>query len=86
MALLIGLTGYKGVGKDTVADYLCAKYGFIRLSFAKPLKDALAIIFGFTDEQLNGSLKEVKDPYWQITPREAAQFVGTELFRIHFGA
>lgn len=68
MALLIGLTGHKSVGKDTVADYLCARYGFTRLSCAKPLKDALATIFGFTDAQLNGALKETKDPYWQMTP------------------
>lgn len=80
--VLLGLTGHKCVGKDTTADYLCAQYGFHRLSFAGPLKHALADIFGFSDEQLNGSLKEVLDPYWQITPREAAQFVGTELFRI----
>lgn len=44
--MIIGLTGRKGVGKDTVAKYLIDRYGFIRLSFADPLKQAVANLFG----------------------------------------
>lgn len=41
---LVGLTGYAGSGKDTVADMLVRKYGFRRYAFADSLKDvALSI-------------------------------------------
>lgn len=36
---LIGLTGYKQHGKSTVAQRLVDEHGFVRLSFAGPLKD-----------------------------------------------
>lgn len=38
---IIGLAGKKRSGKDTVADYLSAEYGFVRVAFADPLKEAL---------------------------------------------
>lgn len=38
---VVGLTGYAGVGKSTVAEYLVEKHGFTRLSFAAPLKKML---------------------------------------------
>lgn len=37
--LVIGLSGWKGSGKDMVADYLIKEAGFVRLSFADPLKE-----------------------------------------------
>lgn len=80
--LLIGITGIKGSGKDTIADHLVRKYGFYKRSLAAPLKNACKCLFGFTDDQLNGSSKEIPDYRWfGITPRETMQFVGTDLFR-----
>ncbi len=79
--MLIGLTGYKFSGKDTVGNYLCDKYDFKRLAFADPLKKACHDIFGFNDEQLYGSKKEDIDEFWGVNPRQIFQFVGTELFR-----
>jgi hypothetical protein len=38
---LVGLTGYAGSGKSTVAAYLVEKHGFTRLSFAGPLKQMI---------------------------------------------
>jgi hypothetical protein len=38
---VIGLTGYAGSGKSTVAQYLVEHHGFTRLSFAAPLKKML---------------------------------------------
>lgn len=38
MVMVIGLTGYAGVGKTLVAKILEEKHGFVRASFADPLK------------------------------------------------
>jgi len=82
--VLIGLLAKKYHGKDTAADYLVENHGFVKLSFAKPLKDICRILFGFSDEQLYGSLKEEIDSYWQMSPRTVFQYVGTDMFRKQF--
>ena len=79
---LIGVTGFKRSGKDTLGDYLCEKHGFTKLSYASALKLACKAIFSFTDEQLYGEEEKEKiDEYWKHSPREILQKVGTELFR-----
>lgn len=39
--MILGLSGYARTGKDTVADYLVEKYGFVRMSFADPMREAV---------------------------------------------
>lgn len=39
--LVIGLGGYLQHGKDTVADYLVEKHGFVKIGMSDPLADAL---------------------------------------------
>lgn len=39
--MIIGISGYAQTGKDTVADYLIEKYGFVKVSFADPIREAL---------------------------------------------
>ena len=78
---IIGITGRKFNGKDTVGDYLVAHHGYTRISFAEPIKDICKIVFGLDHEQLYGAKKEDNDEYWNISPRVLMQFVGTELFR-----
>jgi hypothetical protein len=80
--ILIGVTGRKRSGKDTIGQYLVDDYGFVRIAFADALKDACINVFGFSREQVYGDeLKEQIDEYWQHTPREILQKVGTDLFR-----
>ena len=82
--MLVGLSGLKGSGKDTCADYLVKNHGFIKVAFADPLKDALKVLFMFTNDQLNGTIeqKEAPDNRWfGCSTRTAMQFVGTELLR-----
>jgi len=82
--MLVGIMGRKGSGKDTCADYLVKQYGFVKKSFADPLKKVCQELFLFTNEQLYGTLeqKETPDPRWfNCSPRTAMQFVGTDLFR-----
>lgn len=79
--LIIGLGYKKRAGKDSVANRLVDKHGFYKVSFADSLRNAAEAIFGFTDEQLTGDLKEVVDPYWKTTPRELLQKMGTDALR-----
>jgi hypothetical protein len=83
MPIIIGICGKKYHGKDTIADYLVKNFHFAKISLGDPLKEALQNIFGFTDDQLWGDKKETVDPYWNTTPRELMQFIGTDLMRIH---
>lgn len=50
--MIIGLHGYQQAGKDTVGKYLVDNYGFIRVPFAEGLKDATAVLFGITVEDV----------------------------------
>jgi hypothetical protein len=81
MSSVIGITGRKYSGKDTVGQIVVDDYGYTRIAFADPLKETCRLLFGFSNEQLHGSLKEVVDDYWGTTPRSVLQFVGTDLFR-----
>ena len=74
----IGLLGKKGSGKDTLADYLVNTKGFVKYSFAKPVKDISKILFNLSEEQLYGNLKETIDDKIGISPRVIFQRLGTE--------
>jgi hypothetical protein len=90
--MLIGVVGFIGSGKGSVGDILIEK-GFHKDSFAKPLKDAVSIIFGWPRELIEGDTglsrawREEPDPFWSsnfgrnFTPREALQLMGTEAGR-----
>ena len=94
--MIIGVTGFIGSGKDTIADYLVTHHGFKRVSFAASLKDAVAAVFGWDRELLEGTTKssrewrEEVDEWWsnrlgmEITPRWVLQYWGTDVLRNHF--
>ena len=58
---VIGVAGRKFNGKDTFSDRLVEKYGYVKVSYAEPIKVMCKTLFGFTDEQLYGSKKEELD-------------------------
>lgn len=96
MSNLIGICGFIGSGKDTVAK-MFVEQGCIQDSFAAPLKDMCASIFGWQREMLEGDtmdsreFRETADLYWtrklgidNFTPRLALQLLGTDIMRTHF--
>jgi hypothetical protein len=94
--MIIGICGFIGSGKDTVADYLVNFHEFRRESFANTLKDAVAAVFGWDRTMLEGRTKEARewreqpDQWWsnrlgrEITPRKILQHWGTEVCRKGF--
>jgi len=85
LAMLLGIGGKIGAGKDTVANYLRDTRGYQVMSMAEPLKRACQALFLFTDEQMFGTQeqKATVDDRWGCSPRKALQFLGTDLLRDH---
>ena len=76
------ISGQKRAGKDTIANYIMDNVITARVSFADPVRAVCRAYFGWDDEWLLGNKKEDIDPYWGISPRQAMQYLGTEVGRI----
>lgn len=97
MESIVAICGFAGTGKDTLGNYLIEKHGYVKLSFAGALKDAVAPIFGWDRNMLEGDTvesrtwRECEDTWWSkrlnmpgFSPRKALQIFGTDLMRNHF--
>ena len=95
--MIIGVCGFIGSGKDTVADYLVNFHEYRRESFANSLKDAVAQVFGWDRTLLEGRTAQARewreqvDSWWakrlnmpELTPRLMLQLWGTEVCRAGF--
>ncbi len=95
--MIIGIVGHIGSGKDTVGNIITRHTQGRRDSFAAPLKDVCASIFGWERKLLEGDtiesreFRETPDIFWtrktgidNFTPRLALQLMGTDVLRDHF--
>jgi len=95
--MIVGISGFIGCGKGTVADQLTNEYGFRKDSFAASLKDACAVLFDWPRHLIEGDTKESRewreqiDTWWaekldipNFSPRLALQLIGTDALRNHF--
>jgi hypothetical protein len=95
--MIIGICGFQGAGKDTLAEILVKDHDFIKFSFASATKDVVSILFGWDREMVEGLTVESRlerekvDEWWSnklninnFSPRMALQLIGTDLFRNKF--
>jgi len=92
--MIIGLSGYAQTGKDTVAGHLIANYGYRRVAFADPIREALyrlnpvVPVGEFSSTHL---AQAVNGLGWEETKRlspetrRLLQVMGTEVGREMFG-
>ena len=92
----LAFMGKMGSGKTTAAKYLVEEYGFVKLSFADPVKIASAqmlnqlstylSVYGMTNRQhQEWTLESIDSAKKNPIIRHLLQFVGTELGREFIG-
>jgi hypothetical protein len=86
--MIIGLSGYAQSGKDTVAELLCLNYGYKRVSFADPMREALLRLNPVVGHEPLSHL--VNDYGWELAKhnpevRRLLQVFGTQVGREMFG-
>lgn len=70
---IIGLVARSRSGKDTVADYIINKYpeiNIIKRKLAGPIKNAAKELYGFTDDDLETNVKDIKIMQYNCSPRD----------------
>lgn len=88
LPLIVGINGIANAGKDTIASMVTlslkdnCNLSVKTFAFADRLKKACSVLFGVPLEHFHDrQVKEVKIPYWNMSPRQMAQKMGTEACR-----
>lgn len=83
---IILLSGKKMTGKSTLVNYLLTRYpNSAELTLAGPIKDFCKSLFVLSEDQLyNQQTKEIKDSWWNTTPRTMFQKTG-DMIRENIG-
>jgi hypothetical protein len=87
MIRLIGLLGAKGSGKDTLAQFLIERLGFVRISFADALYQEVAQAYGVSVEFLGKrDTKETPLPELKLANCKDENFVHIALQAVKVGS
>lgn len=79
--MIVGIGGYKGVGKTTLAKFITPHV----YSFADPVKAGVQSVFGIGPEYFSDrEKKETVIPEYGKSPRQLAQWLGTDIMRKQF--
>jgi hypothetical protein len=81
----LGLAGQASSGKDTVADYLVARYGFIKYSFSDALYREVTEAFSLPDDSMlrDRTAKEVPTERLSLVNCMDDEFIGVAVQHIH---
>lgn len=81
---LIAITGKRGHGKTTAAQFLEGR-GYRHTNFADGVKEVCELVYGIPMAVLQDPVlkEQMLDGYPNATPREVMQHVGTEMFRAY---
>jgi len=81
--MIIGLSGYAGVGKDTVAKYITEIDPTFKIKkFSGKLKEVASILTGIPPKNFESQeFKHMELSGWDMTVRELLQKLGTEAIR-----
>ena len=70
--LVLGLHGKIGAGKDTVADFLVARYGFVKFAFSDALYREVQEAFGLEDQSLLRDRATKEEPLARLALRHCS--------------
>lgn len=82
--MIIGVSGLKRSGKNTISSFLSKRYDFQEYSFAKPIKDISHFLFGW-EEKDDEIKKEEIDESLGFSRRQFWQWFGTEVMQHTIG-
>ena len=74
--LLLGLAGPAGCGKSTAASLLVSHGGWVRLSFAEPLRELLLVLHPHWDQWRLGPGKDMCQADGGLSPRDQLRAAG----------
>lgn len=79
------ISGWKGSGKDTVAEFLIKEHGFKRVAFADPLKDMVAEEYGIPREWCDDRQhKEAPLLRYRVSPKDSFSRTVAETMALEF--
>ena len=58
--MILGLTGVRGSGKDTLADHLVERYNFKRIAFADPVREKVKFLLQLNSDEEYDKVKRTQ--------------------------
>ena len=81
---IIAITGIARAGKDTTAEYLVQKYGYVRLAYADIMKSILCSTFNIPPQELEAYKNDSNSNIAVVDINQSADFVKYDLLKVTF--